>query len=545
MKRIVLFVLSLFLLSFFVPIFPSGCQAAVLDGEWQYRLRPDTGEWTNYIENTPIPVQVDVHEVWLRIPIKAETPQADTLLFTTKGQAVQIFLGDREIYRDGEFAPQQPWGHGRKWHLVTLPAFAEDTYLTMHIYADSPRQLGIFGRLTLDSLDDQARRIFLTDLLYIITLPVAVLLGLIFLMYVMNSQRHKRLNRHVLTLLVLMAVWTVSLTNVKQMVWNYPVFWDFVSGYVCYLLPMVANAVVLEMVSRAYRKIILRTIQVYGCIAILALVTEAFGYEGFIGCRQLLYAALLLLQTIVGWVMWQAAQKGNVYLKYIMIPMVVMGVLGIADGILFYRHFWNWHVYLLPLSIYTFVVFIVCMVRDQVMYERSLAAQADGLQEEIAVALQRAEQDELTGCRNRGAFEGFIQQQIAAGQPFSLIMLDIDFFKKINDTYGHDCGDAVLVKFCRTIETVLPQECEFFRWGGEEFVVYCPDGSKEEAAALAGKICHRVAAAELLAGNTITVSAGVAQWHGHADTQAGIFRRMDDALYSAKCGGRNQVVTES
>ncbi|MBQ1919480.1 MAG: GGDEF domain-containing protein, partial [Selenomonas sp.] len=112
-------------------------------------------------------------------------------------------------------------------------------------------------------------------------------------------------------------------------------------------------------------------------------------------------------------------------------------------------------------------------------------------------------------------------------------------------TYGHDCGDAVLVKFCRTIETVLPQECEFFRWGGEEFVVYCPDGSKEEAAALAGKICHRVAAAELLAGNTITVSAGVAQWHGHADTQAGIFRRMDDALYSAKCGGRNQVVTES
>ncbi|MBQ5419933.1 MAG: hypothetical protein IIU24_07480, partial [Selenomonas sp.] len=116
MKRIVLFVLSLFLLSFFVPVLPPVCQAAVLDGEWQYRLRPDTGEWTNYIENTPVPVQGDVHEVWLRIPIKPGTPQADTLLFTTKGQAVQIFLGDREIYRDGEFAPQQPWGHGRKWH---------------------------------------------------------------------------------------------------------------------------------------------------------------------------------------------------------------------------------------------------------------------------------------------------------------------------------------------------------------------------------------------------------------------------------------------
>ena len=62
MKRIVLFVLSLFLLSFFVPVLPPVCQAAVLDGAWQYRLRPDTGEWTNYIENTPVPVQGDVHE---------------------------------------------------------------------------------------------------------------------------------------------------------------------------------------------------------------------------------------------------------------------------------------------------------------------------------------------------------------------------------------------------------------------------------------------------------------------------------------------------
>ena len=94
MKRIVLFVLSLFLLSFFVPVLPPVCQAAVFDGAWQYRLRPDTGEWTNYIENTPVPVQGDEHEVWLRILIKPGTPQADTLLFTTKGQTVRASISN-------------------------------------------------------------------------------------------------------------------------------------------------------------------------------------------------------------------------------------------------------------------------------------------------------------------------------------------------------------------------------------------------------------------------------------------------------------------
>lgn len=541
MKRMGLFVLCLWSLSFFMPVFP--CQAAELDGSWQYRLS-DEGGWQGYLPNTPVPALQAGHEVWLRVQVLPDAPSADTLLFATKGQAVEIFLGDREIYRDGEFAPQKPWGHGHKWHLVTLPDFAQPSYLMLHIYADSPRELGVFGRITLDDFSGQAQRIFLTDLLYIITLPVVVLLGMLVLMYVLNSRRHKRMNMYILALLALMALWTVSLTNVKQLFFNYPVFWDFVAGFGCYLLPLAANAIVMEMVEPQRRMVIWRTIQAYGCIAVLALVTEALGFEGFSGCRQLLYAALLLLQTLVGWVMWHSAQQGNVYVKYTLLPMVTMGVLGLVDGILFFRGFWHWQVYLLPLSVYTFVTFVICILRDHILHERSLLAHAGDLQVEIAAALQRVEQDELTGCRNRGAFEGFIQQQIAAGREFALIMLDIDFFKQVNDTYGHDRGDEVLAKFSRTVTAALPSDCEFFRWGGEEFVVYCPQKSRAEAADLAGEICRLVADTELLAGQKITVSAGVARWHTGADTQAGIFRRMDDALYGAKCGGRNQVVTE-
>ena len=109
------------------------------------------------------------------------------------------------------------------------------------------------------------------------------------------------------------------------------------------------------------------------------------------------------------------------------------------------------------MGIYACTTFVICMVREQIVRERELEAHAEELTVEIAATMARAELDELTGCRNRGAFEDFIRQKITAGKKFSLIMLDIDYFKDVNDTYGHEAGDRVLGQFAELVRSQLTE----------------------------------------------------------------------------------------
>lgn len=123
-------------------------------------------------------------------------------------------------------------------------------------------------------------------------------------------------------------------------------------------------------------------------------------------------------------------------------------------------------------------------------------------------------------------------------------MLDVDHFKQINDTYGHEVGDQVLIDIVKAIHVNLTVRCPLIRWGGEEFFVCCPGMPLAEAAALADVLRHAlktVRAAE----QTVTASFGVATWHGASDTADALCARVDAALYAAKQGGRDRVALET
>lgn len=132
-------------------------------------------------------------------------------------------------------------------------------------------------------------------------------------------------------------------------------------------------------------------------------------------------------------------------------------------------------------------------------------------------------------------------QQDAPPVRYSLAVLDLDLFKQVNDTRGHDCGDRVLRDAAALITYNLRDGDYVGRWGGEEFIIVLPDTSKEEALALAEKIRLAIAGAVFEADNplAITVSIGVGERHGDEDF-ASTFKRVDDALYSAKISGRNR-----
>ncbi len=152
--------------------------------------------------------------------------------------------------------------------------------------------------------------------------------------------------------------------------------------------------------------------------------------------------------------------------------------------------------------------------------------------------------DFLTGIANRRQVEVLAQIALASAQrrreSFSVLMLDIDRFKKINDTYGHYVGDDILRELAARLKGELRESDIFGRWGGEEFIVITPVTDKDEGHALAERLRLSLKAKPLAKRHRVTVSCGLAHYRS-GDTLDTLVNRADAALYRAKEGGRDRV----
>ncbi|SHJ36722.1 diguanylate cyclase [Parasporobacterium paucivorans] len=155
--------------------------------------------------------------------------------------------------------------------------------------------------------------------------------------------------------------------------------------------------------------------------------------------------------------------------------------------------------------------------------------------------------DYLTGCYNRAFFEKRAEEELERStryhKPISFLMLDLDFFKKINDTYGHIAGDGVLKKFAETINAILRSSDIFARFGGEEFIVLIPETTIDGAVNVAEKICSAIENTVQPMNEKITVSIGVVERNAD-ESLDDLYRRVDQQLYQAKASGRNRVVAD-
>jgi diguanylate cyclase (GGDEF)-like protein len=158
--------------------------------------------------------------------------------------------------------------------------------------------------------------------------------------------------------------------------------------------------------------------------------------------------------------------------------------------------------------------------------------------------------DSLTTVYNRRTFKELAEPQLSrsrrADMPVSLLMLDLDHFKRINDTYGHLGGDDVLKAFAGLVRSCLRKEDLLARYGGEEFVVLLPGAAQAQAFSLAERIREEVAARSFDANGhlvRVTVSIGIASEAGDTlPSLEAMLGRADEALYRAKNEGRNRVV---
>lgn len=241
--------------------------------------------------------------------------------------------------------------------------------------------------------------------------------------------------------------------------------------------------------------------------------------------------------------------------------MLLLGVISVYSGVKLAKYFllaatavivgaalttlssWGF----IPYSSWTFRAVELGMLVDATLLALALAYQFHVLQDAKIRAERLAQLDPLTGLNNRRAFydkaEPLWSTALRKGRDVSVILIDIDMFKQINDTHGHAHGDEVLIAIATTLLTLIRQGDVLARWGGEEFLVFLPETNIQEAIALAERLRAEIASTsphptEAIA---ITASFGVAAKESHHATLDALISSADSYLYQSKQQGRNRV----
>jgi two-component system cell cycle response regulator len=193
---------------------------------------------------------------------------------------------------------------------------------------------------------------------------------------------------------------------------------------------------------------------------------------------------------------------------------------------------------------------LLARVRTQVRKKRY----TERLRDNVQLSIEAAITDGLTGLYNRRYMEShlatLVEQATGRNKPLAVLVLDIDYFKAINDTYGHDAGDDVLREFAIRVRKSIRGIDLACRYGGEEFVIVMPETDMAVAATVAERLRRRIAmeAFPIEQGQRsidVTISIGIAALEGTDDTAGNLLKRADQALYRAKRDGRNRVVADA
>ncbi len=164
-------------------------------------------------------------------------------------------------------------------------------------------------------------------------------------------------------------------------------------------------------------------------------------------------------------------------------------------------------------------------------------SRAKQFHQDALLQAEQAQKDALTGAANRYGLRLWLDQHPEPNGSITLLYLDLDHFKQINDNYGHNIGDQVLTCFSHAIAKIHSEDDLFVRWGGEEFLLFCSNLTDDDGVRLAKQIQANLKLVNWPLPSSVTVSIGIAQWQGEAFSEW--IHRADNALYHAKNNGRD------
>ena len=563
MKRSVMFFLSIAL---FVLVLGVGSSASAEEETltWEYwqentldtnvkamkappSFSPSDGTWVPFDPREGASAPEGTRSAWLRVHVPADMRGDESFFFATIDQSVRVYLDGSAIYRYGSSDPQME-KYGRKWHLVNLPAWAAGRELIVRVTSDNPWVLTQLNRVHIDKESELIKRLFIYDFPYVAGLTAIAIFMMVIGVYFVVDAARRGIYLRLMLFLTTFFVWMFSSSHLIFMWMDWPVLWWRTELISSFLLPVTGSILLVEVVNRQYRSWIMRLNNIFVVLLVVGIIIEMMGQFGLYMMQFPYVPGLAVWGSYVAYALWKSSKAGNKHATALLIALLIIVPLGIIDALAFQYRLYDGQTFFTPFSIYTIGFFVIQLILDRAEAERQLLEHASTLEEEVQEVKKRMEIDPLTGIYNRNRFPSAMRDftKIArdTGEPLSLVMFDIDHFKSINDTYGHDAGDEVLYGFSQKILSFLDRRHVLIRWGGEEFILLCLHYDGDQAKAFADQIREGVAETRLLPERQVTCSGGVGVWNGSSDDTTTLVKRADTALYESKENGRNRVTCE-
>ena len=506
--------------------------------------------WKQYklVQNKVFPLSLEVTQLWLTNTIKYDvtTKKVDSLLFMTDDSAVNVWLDGHKIY---SFADITSPPKGKHWHRINFPPLHKDAELTIQLSSNTRSKLGNFSYFKFDDTKNLTGLLFFFGVPILVSIPVCFIIISIIIFYFFQQNSWQKLHLASIIYLSNLALWMLLKSVLFHLYICQNIFTYWLEFITMVLLPITANYVGYLIIEAKYKKYFKQLNYFWVAFLILTLILELVETNSIIRiATNAFYVFIGLSYPVILTCLYKSYKRGNKFSLGLLIPVIITVFLGIFDGLNIQGRLTYYYSYLVPLSVYGVIYFLIVTIRSQLRNTVKNQKMLINLEHKKMMAQYHLEHDTLTGCMNRNKFiediKEFIKKAEQEDTPLAYFIFDIDHFKSINDDLGHKAGDDVLRNFAQKVTETMDKNKFFYRWGGEEFILICPKMTLEQAINYGELIREKIKISSICPDRTITVSIGISMWNKDDDSHEAVFKRADKAMFNAKENGRDKVVAE-
>jgi len=514
--------------------------------EWTIKNSDQTG-WKNIKFPSNPPNRHGQKNVWYRTTLPNNNWRDPVIYIFSVDLITEVYIDGRKIYQYGSF---DKYGQGRfegwPWHMISLPKDFAGKEIYFRVFS-SATDIGLWGEVKLMERIDQILYILNNSLKDIVVSGLSLLISLLALIFAFfNTNRQTYLLIFFFTLAS--SVMLFAQSQAKQLLFNAPLVWDHIAATTYFVLPIVMALLFKSWYQWRFTKLIQAIWKFHALFLVTAITSSVAGFvelSSMYFVFDFLLTISLVILFMIAFIEYKVVEKDVkiMVFSFAVFSLFLLIDVGVAHNILP----WTRIPIALGLLLFSLTLVVVSLHHfSAVQVElKELNMSLEQKVEDRTQELKRlAGIDSLTELMNRRAFytesEHIFNSSKRHKHDMSVLVIDIDFFKVFNDSFGHAIGDEVIVALANCIKKVCREIDLAARFGGEEFVLLLEDTDKKGAMIFAERLRQAISEVEIQnVDKKVTASIGVSYLEQGTENINELIVRADKAMYIAKNNGRN------